>query len=175
MPSALPATGSSNRSEHALPLPLVALLAILGLSLSCAPPQRSASPQVEREAVLAAIDRLWDAYSQKDMATQKSMYTENAVQIGDRRAEGRSAILRYLNNWYKGRDIQSWTHLQREVVLLGDLALASYWDEETGLLDGVPYRVSCWVSAVWIRRDGRWLNRMSHFGANQALEPDLPP
>ncbi len=175
MPSALPSTTSSSRSDHALPLSLVALPAIFGLLLSCTPPRRAASPQAEREALLIAIDRLWDAYSQKDMATQKSMYTEDAVQIGDRRAKGRSAILRDLNNWYKGRDIQSWTHTQREVVLMGDMALASYWDEETGLLDGVPYRVSCWVSDVWIRRDGRWLNRVSHFGANQALEPDLPP
>lgn len=151
---------------------MVPLLALLGLAAACSAPRRAADPQAEREAVLSAIDRLWDAYAQKDFETQKALYLEHAVQIGDRRADGRTAILRYLSQWYKGRDIHSWSHSQRSVVLLGDTALASYWDEETGLLDGVPYRVSCWVSDVWIRRNGTWHILMSHFGANQALEPE---
>jgi ketosteroid isomerase-like protein len=163
---------STARGSAAAVLPLMFLL---GLATSCAAPQRTADPRAEREAVLSAIDRLWHAYALKDIETQRLLYAEDAVQIGDRRAEGRTAILRYLNQWYRGREIQSWTHTQRDVKLMGDVALASYWDDETGLVDGVPYRVSCWVSDVWVRRDGRWHNLLSHFGANQALEPEPEP
>jgi ketosteroid isomerase-like protein len=118
--------------------------------------------------VLAGVDRFWDAYAHQDLAALERLYAEEAVQIGAQRLEGREAILRYLRGYYKGLQIQGWSHTQNSVRLSGNLALVSYWGEETGLADGDAYRVAGWVSEVWIRRDGAWLNLQSHFGANQA-------
>ncbi len=146
-------------------------MALLAAALSCAPPAPGIDPRTEREGVLAAIERLWDAYARQDLEGQERLYAPEAVQIGERRSTGRTAILRYLRRWYRGRQIQAWAHTQREVEIIGDVAIASYWDEETGLLDGEPYRISCWVSDVWVRRDGSWVNLLSHFGTNQAAEP----
>lgn len=137
--------------------------------------QVSAPPSdliADREALLAAVDRRWDAYARQDAEGMGRMLDEQAVQIGEKRIEGKAAIVAFMRRWFRGLQIHGWAQTQRSVRLVGDIALVSFWQEEVGLVDGEPYRVAGWVSDVWIRRDGSWLNLMTHIGANQSPPPE---
>lgn len=156
--------------RRALPLPCAVLL----LLAACAAPPPSSDAIAEREALIAAVDRLWDAYARQDLEAMERLLDEEAVQVGERRIEGRAAILAFLRRWFDGLQITGWGYSQRSVRLIGDVALVSFWQEETGLAGGEPYRVEGWVSGVWVRRPQGWLSAVTHFGANQAPPPEEP-
>ncbi len=154
-------------------IPAAALMALLLLppAASCAPPLPPPDPVAEREALLLAVDRLWDAYARMDPEGMGALLDEHAVQIGQRRTEGREAIVAFMRRWFRDLQIHGWTQSQRSVRQVGELALVSFWQEETGIADGEPYRAAGWVSDVWVRRPQGWLNLLTHVGADQAPPP----
>ena len=158
-----------SRAGRAGPIIGSALLCA-AVALSCSPRRPAADPDADREAVLIAQDRLWDAFARQNLDDMGRYLDADAVLLGEKNLEGRAAIVSFLKSWFRGLEIHGWEHTRRNVRMIEETAVISYWRDESGLADGAPYRVSGWVSEIWSRRSGSWLALLIHIGANQAAE-----
>lgn len=147
-----------------LPLALTLLLFICSVALAqeaTPSPAPAAKPkpamtraQVQRNLV-ASENRLWEAWSKKDVKPFQVALTPDSWVIGDVGVTSKDDLLKMLPA--SDCDIKTFTLSDFKFAWLsGDTVVISYKGTQDGTCGGTALPATVWASSVWVRRNGKW-------------------
>lgn len=129
---------------------LLALVAT-GLLVGAEAPGEAAA----RKEVVEQLKKLNDAFAQRDVATISRLVADEHVSVispGVRRTK--TEDIRSLSDY----QLTGYVMHDSKVAFLGnDTALVTYRATITGKFKGQPYPENNYVSSLWVRRGGKWV------------------
>jgi uncharacterized protein (TIGR02246 family) len=119
----------------------------------------------EVEGPVAAVHSWWQAWNDKDRDTIAGMAMEDFIEFpgeGDKRVEGRDAILGTSDGSFARVTIAEWSLSDMEAWRSGDMAVCSYYWQEYGKKDDGPFGQEGWAMDMLVAVDGQWRLQAHH-------------
>ena len=120
------------------------------------PPRPKADSALEAELTVME-KQSWDAWQKRDGAFFSNFLSDDHVEVGDQGIAGKKAVVGVVGSpvcVVKSYDVDSFSL----TVIDADTALLNYHARQDTLCNGQPVPSPAWVSSLYVRRGGRWLN-----------------
>jgi hypothetical protein len=131
--------------------PAAALIAGLGLcggALAKAPSLADRLIKLEKQS--------WVAWQKHDTRFYQRFLSDDHVEVGFAGPGGKANVIKGVES---GCTVKSYDTKGYKVTQLGpDTALVTYWASQDTLCGGQPVPSPVWVSSLYVRRKGQWLN-----------------
>ena len=138
----------------------VAVLGSVVVALAFSTPVSAQEDAEAEEAVRSAFGALMTAFDEEDMATLRSLYSDDAVRIppGEEVKSDAATFLSEFETTFSENEVSAEAQI-RELHVSGNLAIvfATYQDRITPSAGGETEEESGRWASVWLRgEDGRW-------------------
>jgi len=136
------------------------ILVVLCLSASAiAFAQNKANPDNLRKELIDLEKRSWDAWRARDGKFYQSFLSDDHVEVGAGGVDRKPAIVSFVGSpacVIKSYAVDSFSL----TVFNKDTALLTYHAEQDGTCGGRPIPSPAWVSSLYVKRKGHWLNAL---------------
>jgi len=137
---------------------LLLSIAVAGCNRSkpAAASSESASPE---QAVMQLERKTWELAKSKNKTAAASLMADDFVDVGESGVVTRSKVL----DTFGQATINSFALDQLQAVALAPtVVVVTYKATATGSAQGRPLPSPVFVSSVWVKRNGQWLNVLYH-------------
>ena len=118
------------------------------------------SQQSKPEAALIALEkRSWEAWQKRDGRFFAGFLSDDHVEVGRSGVAGKSAIVDFVANPIC--KVNGYKVEQFKVTMFDkNMALLTYHSEQDTTCGGAKVPSPAWVSSLYVKRNGRWLNAL---------------
>lgn len=128
-------------------------------SLICMPLSAAPSEAPPDEALIALEQKSWEAWKNRDGKFYESFLSDDHVEVGAGGVDDKAAIVAFVGS--PVCVVKSWATSNFKVIAFDErTVLLTYFAEQNTTCHGRPVPSPAWVSSLYVKRNGRWLNAM---------------
>ena len=140
-------------------------------SVAASPPPTKASLEADVKSILNQERTILNALRDKQLEVVAGGLAENFSAFADDQAyriQGKDVYLSSVGDWMSQNELRTFQLLDPKVEVLGDTAVLTYYYSASGSLAGRGFSSSGKATALYVRKEGKWLALHYHNSANMS-------
>ncbi|MFQ5929296.1 MAG: nuclear transport factor 2 family protein [Acidobacteriota bacterium] len=138
-------------------------------SVAASPPPTKASLEADAKSILNQERAVLNAFRDKQLEVVAGALAENFSAFAHDQAyriQGKDAYLGSVGDWMSQNELRTFQLLDPKVEVLGDTAVLTYYYSASGSLAGRGFSLSGKATALYVRKQGKWLALHHHNSVN---------